>query len=116
MSIEEALEIYEIFGKDPLAGEMLTYDEVKQLIEEKAPGYSHTYGDYPLDYTLLDTSNPIYLDYFGLETPEELDALFLSKDLNNDSVFDYNEICRWFVHDSDWFCGENRIQWDRQVI
>ena len=51
MSIEEALEIYEIFGKDPLADEKLSYDEVKQLIEEKAPMYSRTYGEYPKDYT-----------------------------------------------------------------
>ena len=85
-------------------------------MEAHAPMYSRTYGDYPKDYTLIDTSNPEMWGYLGVNSQAELDALFLQMDLNNDGVFDYNEICRHFVHDSDWFCGGDRIQWDKQEV
>ena len=57
MTVDEALEIFDIFGKDPVADERLTYAEVKQLIEDRAPMYSRTYGQYPKDPSTVDTSN-----------------------------------------------------------
>jgi len=44
-----------------------------------------------------------------------LEALFLKVDLDGDGLFNYNEICRHFVHDSDFFCGGDRILLDQQV-
>ena len=57
MTVDEALEIFDIFGKDPVADERLSFAEVKQLIEDKAPMYSRTYGTYPKDPSTVDTSN-----------------------------------------------------------
>ena len=85
-------------------------------MEARAPMYSRTYGDYPKDYTLIDTSNPEMWGYLGVNSQAELDALFLQMDVNSDGVFDYSEICRHFVHDSDWFCGGDRIAWDKQEV
>ena len=115
MSHEEALEIFDALGKDATVDDKLSFAEVKQFIETHAPMYERTYGDYPKDYTQIDTSNPMYWDYLGVASQAELDALFLQMDLNSDGVFDYNEICRHFVHDSDWFCGGDRIEWAKQV-
>lgn len=67
MSHEAALEIYTALGKDITADE-LSYDEVKQFIETHAPMYSRTYGDYPKDYTQIDTSNEMYWEYLGVES------------------------------------------------
>ena len=52
----------------------------------------------------------------GVDSQEALEALFVSIDLDGDGVFNYNEICRFWVHDSDFFCGGDRIQWERLVI
>ena len=52
----------------------------------------------------------------GVENEAELIALFQQMDVNSDGLFDYSEICRHFVHDSDWFCGGDRVQWQKEVI
>jgi len=57
MSVDEALEIFDILGKDPVADERLSFAEVKQLIEDKSPLYRYTYGEYPKDPSTVDTSN-----------------------------------------------------------
>ena len=77
MSVDSALEIFDIFGKDPVADERLTYAEVKLLIEDRAPHYGRTYGNYPLDYTTVDTSQVHIQQYLGVDSQAALDALFI---------------------------------------
>ena len=51
MSHEDALEIFTALGKDITVDDVLSFDEVKQFVEARAPMYSRTYGEYPKDYT-----------------------------------------------------------------
>ena len=52
----------------------------------------------------------------GVDSQAALEALFAQIDLNSDGMFDYNEICRHFVHDSDWLCAGEQIQVLKEII
>ena len=113
MSESDALKIYSEMGKT--IDQELAYEDVKQYVMDIIPGYERTYGDYPIDYSTVDTSLEFYWSYMGVDSQAALDALFISMDLNSDGLFDYNEMCRHFVHNSDYFCAGERVAVNKAI-
>jgi len=66
MSESDALKFYSEMGKT--IDQQLTYAEVKRYIMDIIPGYAHTYGVYPFDYSTVDTSLEIIWKHLGVNS------------------------------------------------
>ena len=71
-----------------------------------------------MDYSTIPTDNPDYWAYLGVDSQEAMEAILLQIDLDNDGFYNYDEISRHFVLDSDWLCAggpEGRVFWDKNI-
>ena len=110
LSDAEALEIFDIFGKDPQT-EQVTYAEVKQLVMEHEWKYEITHGSRePKALEDFDTSRAGIQRRFGAESEAEMEDILAGMDRDGDGFLSYNEMCRHFVHDSEFFCGEPQMK------
>ena len=133
MSIDEANEIYEVLGKDPVS-DSVTYAELyDSLIGETFMARMDEFYGFlmgilsiipdedrvGLTYITIDNLNidhPDAQQAYGVSTQVELDAFFAEMDKNGDGQVNKQEACRYFIGDHEYFCPTGDEYFNQEII